>query len=79
MDLGWRADDVVLVPAFVGLVGVMVQECMVVAVGPALTISFGGCVFGPKLRACMVVAVGPSLGTIFRARVFGPMSMPMGG
>lgn len=66
-----------LVPAFVGLVGVMVQESIMVAVSSALTTSFGGCVFGPNFRACVVVAVGPSLSTIFVGRVFGPMPMPM--
>ena len=82
MGLGWPGDDVVLVTAFVGLVGGVVQESMVVVVvGSALTTIFSGSVFGPSLRACMVVAVGPRLITVFGGRVFGPMpmSMPMGG
>lgn len=79
MGLGWRGDDVVLVPAFVGLFGGMVQEPMVVVmvVGPALTTIFGGRVFGPSPRGFMVVAVGPRLITIFGCRVVGPMPMPM--
>ncbi len=73
MGLGWPGDDVVLVTAFVGLVGGMVQESMVVVVDSALTTIFSGSVFGPSLRACMMVAVGSALTTtIVGGSVFGP-------
>ena len=72
MGLGWRGDDVVLVPAFVGLVGGMVQESTVVVVGSDLTTIFGGNVFGIVLLVCMAVVMGSSLIIVFGGRVFGP-------